>query len=136
MKYSIALTTVIDQANVDSLKMLLEKEDMPCLIRNEHLSMSEVPLQESVPELWVLNDVDFARAFELVEAWRSAPVESQSQWVCLECGETLEGQFTSCWKCGSQREEAYTLRTRRRVTFIRSCVGEAAEAQRSADNSM
>ena len=106
MKYLFALTTVIEQASVESLKMLLEKEAIPCLIRNEHLSMSEVPLQESLPELWVLNDVDFARAFELVEAWRSAPVESQSQWVCSDCGEMLESQFNSCWKCGKRREEA------------------------------
>ena len=104
MKYLFSLTTAIDQGSVDTLKMLLEREDIPCLIRNEHLSMSEVPFHESHPELWVLNDVDFSRAFELVEAWRRAPVEGQSQWVCSACGETLEGQFTACWKCGTQRE--------------------------------
>ena len=108
MKYLFAPTTMIDQASVETLKILLEKEDIPCLIRNEHLSMAmgEIPLQESLPELWVLNDVDYARAHELVEAWRSAPVESHSQWVCSSCGEIIEGQFTSCWKCGRQREDA------------------------------
>jgi len=23
------------------------------------------------------------------------------RWTCAKCGETLEGQFTECWKCGA-----------------------------------
>jgi putative signal transducing protein len=108
MKYLFAPNTMSESSEADALKILLEKEDIPCLIRNEHLSMAvgEIPPQECLPELWVLNDVDYPRAYELVEAWRSSPVETHSQWLCSDCGETIEGQFTSCWKCGSQRDEA------------------------------
>ena len=108
MKYLFAPNTMSESSEVDALKILLEKEQIACLIRNEHLSTAagEIPLQECLPELWVLNDLDYPRAFELVEAWRSSPVETPSQWLCLDCGETIEGQFTSCWKCGRQREEA------------------------------
>ncbi len=97
-----------DQASADTLKILLENEDIPCLIRNEHLSMAagELAPQDCLPELWVLNDVDYPRASALVEAWRSSPVETHGQWVCPGCAETIEGQFTSCWKCGKQQDEA------------------------------
>jgi len=27
-----------------------------------------------------------------------------SHWKCSKCGEELEGQFTSCWKCGATKE--------------------------------
>jgi uncharacterized membrane protein len=41
----------------------------------------------------------------------SAPLGSQSatasptgaQWICARCGEQLESQFTSCWRCGAVR---------------------------------
>ncbi|MGB7207753.1 MAG: DUF2007 domain-containing protein [Pyrinomonadaceae bacterium] len=108
MKYLFAPTTMIDQASVDTLKALLEKENIPCLVRNEHLSIAtgEIPFQESLPQLWVLNDADYPKAYELVETWRSSPVEIHGQWLCTDCEETIEGQFTSCWKCGKQHEKA------------------------------
>ena len=108
MKYLFAPTTMVDRASIDTLKSFLENEGIPCLVRNEDLSMAtgEIPFQETLPQLWILNDVDYPKAYELVEAWRSAPVETHSQWLCTDCGETIEGQFTSCWKCGKQREEA------------------------------
>lgn len=24
-------------------------------------------------------------------------------WTCAACGERLEGQFDSCWRCGAER---------------------------------
>ena len=27
-------------------------------------------------------------------------------WTCTQCGETLEDQFGSCWKCSSPRDAA------------------------------
>jgi len=108
MKYLFSSPAIFDLASVDALKNLLEKENIPCLIRNEHLSMAvgELPPEECLPELWVLNDIDYPRAYKLAEAFRNSPVETHSQWLCSNCGETIEGQFTSCWKCGRQREEA------------------------------
>jgi len=108
MKCLFAPTSIIDQGRLETLRALLENEDIPCLIRNEHLSMAlgEIPFSEGVPEIWVLNDEDYPRAYEMVEAWRNSPIESHDNWLCSNCGETIEGQFTSCWKCGRQRAEA------------------------------
>lgn len=107
MKYLFAPNRMSESSDVDTLKMFLEEKNIPCLIRNEYLSMAagELPMQE-FPELWVMNDADYPRAYELVKAWRSSPVETLGPWLCSDCGETIEGQFTSCWKCGRQREEA------------------------------
>ena len=102
MKYVFTATTLSPDNEI--LKSILEKAGIPCMIRNEYLSMGlgELAPSECSPELWILNDEDYPRAKEIVDAWRNATIENLGPWVC-RCGETVEGQFTSCWKCGRER---------------------------------
>jgi hypothetical protein len=87
----------------EMFKSLLDEAGIPSMIRHEYLSvaMGEVPFVP--PELWILNDEDYPRAKGIVDAWRDAKVEIHDGWVCPACGETIEGQFTSCWKCSWER---------------------------------
>jgi putative signal transducing protein len=103
MKHVFTATTM--NADQEIVKGLLEKAKIPCMIRNEHLSMAlgELAPSECSPELWILNDEDYPRAREIVDAWRSAGIENHGPWICQHCGEAIEGQFTSCWKCGRER---------------------------------
>jgi hypothetical protein len=103
MKHVFTATTM--SADQETLKSLLEKANIPCMIRNESLSMAlgELPFTECSPEIWILNDEDYPRAKEIVDAWQNAEVETHDPWVC-RCGQTIEGQFTSCWKCGRERQ--------------------------------
>jgi hypothetical protein len=55
------------------------------------------------PEVWIIEDNDFARACELRDSVTKAPATPHSAWRCPSCGEALEGQFSSCWKCGANR---------------------------------
>lgn len=89
------------------VKGLLEEAQIPCMARNENLSaaLGEMPFSECSPEIWIQHDEDYSRAREIVEAWRNADVEDHSPWIC-RCGETIEGQFSSCWNCGREREVA------------------------------
>ena len=108
MKYLFAPNTMSESSDVYALKIILDTEEIPCSIRNEYLSIAlgELSHQDCIPALWVLNDADYPRALKVMETWRSSPVKTKSQWVCAECGETIEGQFSSCWKCGTQLKEA------------------------------
>jgi predicted RNA-binding Zn-ribbon protein involved in translation (DUF1610 family) len=108
MKYLFAPNTLSESSEVYALKIILDTEEIPCSIRNEYLAIAlgELSPQDCIPALWVLNDADYPRACEVMEAWRSSPAETNSQWVCPDCGETIEGQFSSCWKCGKQQKEA------------------------------
>lgn len=94
-------------ADQETLKSLLEQANIPCLIRNENLSvvLGELPFAECSPEIWIQNDEDYPKAKEIVDAWRNAEIEYQGPWVC-RCGETIEGQFSSCWSCGKERPAA------------------------------
>ena len=105
MKYVFASASILELGDIETLKTLLEEDGIPCLIKNENLSVlaGEGAMQDYLPEIWILNDDDYPRAHEMVEAWRNAPIETHDQWLCPGCGETIEGQFTSCWKCGRER---------------------------------
>ncbi len=86
------------------LKNLLEAEGIPCRVRNEQLSSlaGEVPFTECAAQLLLLRESDRAAADEVLRAWHS-PRPRRRAWICPACGERLEGQFTACWKCGSER---------------------------------
>ncbi|HVQ37086.1 MAG TPA: DUF2007 domain-containing protein [Pyrinomonadaceae bacterium] len=105
MKHLFTATTSIDGANIEMLKALLEEADIRCMIRNEYLSsaMGEVPFLEASPELWILKDEDYLRARSTLDTWRATRIEAGAPWACAQCGENIEGQFTSCWQCGNER---------------------------------
>jgi len=98
------LTSADSLITINHFKNLLASEGIPTEIRNEHLGsiMGEMPFVETWPELWVINDLDFDRATELITA-----VDKESPtapWRCKHCGEENEGQFAACWKCSSAAE--------------------------------
>lgn len=96
------LTSSESLITINHYRNLLESEGIRCRIRNEHLGsiVGEMPFVEVWPELWVLNDLDFDRALELLDSAVSDE-SPQSPWRCTKCGEENEGQFAACWNCGS-----------------------------------
>jgi hypothetical protein len=99
------LLASLDALEVYHLKHLLEVEGIPCTIRNEMLSRlaGEVPFTECAMQLVVLRGEDEWRARRLLDDWRAAKPAGGPAWQCGRCGERLEAQFTSCWRCGSSR---------------------------------
>lgn len=96
------LTTADSLILINHYRNVLSSEGIPTELRNEHLGsiMGEMPFAETWPELWVVNDMHFDRAKQLIDA--SILDESPlAGWHCAECGESNERQFAACWKCGS-----------------------------------
>lgn len=96
--------TAADPMLVGHLRAVLEAENIGVLVKNEHLTggIGDLPAIECWPELWVTKDADAARAERLVEellASAESAVAAGEPWQCPECGETLEAQFTECWRC-------------------------------------
>ena len=73
-------------------------------MRNDELStaLGEIPFVACYPELWVVDDEVYPRARLLLDKWLAESNE-KTAWQC-PCGEVLEGQFETCWKCGSERQ--------------------------------
>jgi hypothetical protein len=75
-------------------------------IRGEFLTSGWGELPMDVCSVWVVDDAQYARASELLVAFLSGTLArkfSGEAWVCSECAEKLEGQFTTCWNCGTVR---------------------------------
>jgi len=97
------LTSADSLVTINHYKNILESEGIPCEIRNEHLGsiMGEMPFPDVWPQLWVINDLDFDRASQLIAA-DSLHESPKEPWKCSKCGEENEGQFSACWSCGTQ----------------------------------
>lgn len=94
------LTSSESLVTIHHWKNILESEGIACELRNEHLGsvMGEVPFVEVWPQLWIVNDLDYDRATQLLSD--DAELESPTEpWDCRFCGETNEGQFAACWSC-------------------------------------
>jgi len=87
-------------AAVHHARNVLDAAGIRAVVKNQYLAsaMGDLPPAECQPELWVLNDADAGRAERLLFATEPAG----EAWSC-RCGESLDGQFTQCWSCGSYR---------------------------------
>jgi Putative prokaryotic signal transducing protein len=60
----------------------------------------EIPMDQSLPEVWVLNDADHTRATAVLHELQHQP---HRHWLCHGCGESVDGPFDQCWNCGQMR---------------------------------
>lgn len=92
---------------IPQLKNMLESAGIACFTRNEVSAglSPEIPLSESTPELWIQDDNQLAEALEIKRAWKASAPGAGSNWICPVCGESSEPQFSSCWKCGTARND-------------------------------
>lgn len=58
----------------------------------------EIPPDQSLPEVWVLDDAQLEEARTLFARWMAA---SERRWACPGCGEVIDGPFEVCWNCGT-----------------------------------
>jgi hypothetical protein len=86
--------------DVDVVKGMLAEEGIASEVTNYE---NPLPGAEFYPKLWV-DEADFAAAASILSAFRNRVPAAAGAWTCSACGEQLEGQFTSCWKCGNARD--------------------------------
>ncbi|MBU6258511.1 MAG: DUF2007 domain-containing protein [Burkholderiales bacterium] len=58
----------------------------------------EIPPDQSLPEVWVIDAADHGRAQSLLHELRHRP---HRHWLCAACGESVDGPFDQCWNCGA-----------------------------------
>ena len=54
--------------------------------------------------LWAVNRKKLESIEKGDDAIDIAPPASGSSWTCPRCGEVLQPQFVSCWKCGARKD--------------------------------
>jgi hypothetical protein len=93
------LTTAPNLALATLWSDLLSHAGIPTTVQRAYASSiaGEVPPDQSLPELWVMEDERLEQARQLLEQLRH-PVHRH--WACPGCHELIDGPFEQCWNCG------------------------------------
>jgi len=77
------LTSSESLITINHFKNVLASEGIDSRIKNEHLGsiVGEMPFFEVWPELWVLNDLDYDRAKQLIDT-EISDESPQASWKC------------------------------------------------------
>lgn len=72
---------------------------LPASVQRQYLGSvaGELPPDQCLPEIWLTHEAHEADARALLAALQQLP---QRRWQCV-CGETVEGGFEQCWRCGA-----------------------------------
>ncbi|MDX1811114.1 MAG: DUF2007 domain-containing protein [Gammaproteobacteria bacterium] len=94
-----------DYYSAQLFKSYLEDHAIEAIVTGELLigAIGEIPAN-SYPAVWVVDNDDLDRAKQLLTAFENRSVELSQQetaWICPQCHESIEAQFTQCWHCGA-----------------------------------
>ena len=94
-----------DPTQLAHCRSILEEAGIACFIRNEdtHDLIAGLPDPLRQPSLFVNEDADAERARELLRDVQGAEKSDTPDWKCPQCGETVPGNFSACWKCETPR---------------------------------
>jgi len=100
--------TARDIPEAHFVRGLLESHGLSAAVRGEDLwgIRGQVPFTETWPTVWVLDDACEREAREVVREYDLGRTDAGPRgvtWRCRKCGEPLDPQFTSCWRCGAER---------------------------------
>jgi len=62
----------------------------------------ELPIEASLPQVWVEDPADAARAKEVIDEFLRRPAGPTKK--CPACGEENPASFELCWNCGAGLE--------------------------------
>ena len=91
---------------VGHYQSVLESNDIATYMKNQFgtSGAGELPFVEVIPQLWVLNEADAARAKALIRELHDPESQQRVQaWTCPACNTPQEAAFTHCWKCSTAR---------------------------------
>jgi hypothetical protein len=94
-----------DLAAVKHLKDLLDSAGIACFMKNDISSYlcGDIAMSGIVPEVWIDDEARLAEALQIKKDWLAPEPIQGTPWPCPKCGEKIEAQFDSCWKCGTAR---------------------------------
>jgi hypothetical protein len=92
-----------DSVKIGQLASMLESDGIRTFVKNLNQSslMGEVPFAEVFPELWIVDDAQWAEAQQLLASYQTAAPVSGSDWICPACGEEVPKEFGQCWNCNT-----------------------------------
>lgn len=90
-------------AEAHLVRGLLENAGIAAVVENDLLAtgVGEI-VEELVPSVCIVDDSQAEQAMQIVKDWLSDEPEA-APWECPKCAEKIDGRFTACWECGTER---------------------------------
>lgn len=94
--------SAMDPLMVSHLKNVLATFGIKCVMKKMDLisAAGQLPPTECWPELWVVEDEKVVKAKAILKKTLAPLASVKKVWVCKNCAENIEGQFSECWNCG------------------------------------
>jgi len=91
-----------DRTQAYLLRDLLLRHGIDAHVFNEHMTsiVGDVPPDIAMPQLWLDDERDLARARAILEA-HAAEARCTTPSFCGDCGEENPPTFELCWNCGT-----------------------------------
>lgn len=94
---------------LEQLQSALEEAGIAVVMRNMNRTgqaAGELPPIVCWPEIWLRDAQQLEAARPVLDSVLAAIEHPGSPWICPQCGEQLEGQFGSCWRCAGDESGA------------------------------
>jgi len=87
---------------VSNFQNILLNEGIAITLKNEYAAgaSGDIPFLNTWPEIWVVNDEDYAQALEIIS--KTLNQNNTDYWVCTQCGEQNTSAFEVCWNCQNE----------------------------------
>ncbi|EPJ44914.1 MAG: hypothetical protein OFPI_38680 [Osedax symbiont Rs2] len=89
-------------------KNIVESASIKVFLKNEYSTgaVGELPPVENWLELWVVEDLHYERAQQLLEVFNT---QELADWGCVKCSEINGGAFDFCWNCEASSHYSETV---------------------------
>ncbi len=95
------LYTASNIVEANHLQALLQASRIQSELRNTYSSSAfgEIPLEDSLPQIWV-KPVQLQLARQILDEALQSLAEELASWQCPQCNEDIDGVYAQCWNCG------------------------------------
>lgn len=100
------LLSHLDFTRIGHYQSILQQQGHPCIVKNANAAsvMGEIPYTEVWPELWILDELNYDKAVDILKEYDDGLPETVAPWLCPKCKTTIETGFGECWNCGTVKD--------------------------------
>ncbi len=96
-----------DGVEAHFIRAQLEARGIDAIVQGDSLQWGtgDIPFFHTTPTVHT-RDEDAEDALAAIAELRAAPAgpDRPDPWTCPTCGESIEPQFTECWRCGADAD--------------------------------
>lgn len=93
--------TLLDEAGIDSF---IQNENIAATFGAGMLGLVQSAVFD--PTLCIIDDSRYEEAMALLKASAEVPGAVRADWNCPRCGESVPGNFDTCWNCSGSAPES------------------------------